>query len=105
MRLVVADLDEIVKEGLAKNEGESPMGSREKSKSGKVGRGLIPIAVISLFRLEAEPKISDVMHRDRVGIGEGVALVRLLLEFSPSFLESLDRLQGEVGFDTGVGGF
>lgn len=105
MRLVAADVDEMIKEGLGVIEGELPTGDREKSKSGKVGRGLIPISLIPLFRLETEPKISDVVHRDRAGIGEGVTLVRLRLEFLLSLLASLERLQGEVGFDIGVGGF
>jgi hypothetical protein len=105
MRLVAADVDEMIKEGLDPNEGESQIGDLEKSKSGNVGRGLIPISVIPLFRLETEPKISDVVHRDRAGIGEGVILVRLLLELLLSLLASLDRLQGDVGFDIGVGGF
>jgi hypothetical protein len=105
MRLVAADVDEMIKEGLDPNEGESQIGDLEKSKSGKVGRGLIPISVIPLFRLGTEPKISDVVHRDRAGIGEGVTLVRLRLEFLLSLLASLERLQGEVGFDIGVGGF
>ena len=105
IRLVAADLDEITKDGLGVNEGEPQIGDLEKSKSGNVGRGLIPILVIPLFRLETEPKISDVAHRDRAGTGEGVTLVRLFLQLSLSFLVSLDRLQGEVGFDTGVGGF
>jgi hypothetical protein len=105
MRLVAADVDEMIKEGLDVNEGESQIGDLEKSKSGKVGRGLIPISVIPLFRLETEPKISDVVDRDRAGTGEGVTSTRLLLELLLSLLASLDRLQGEVGLDTGVGGF
>jgi hypothetical protein len=105
MRLVAADVDEMIKEGLDPNEGESQTGDLEKSKSGKVGRGLIPISVIPLFCLETGPKISDAVDRDRAGTGEGVILVRLLLELLLSLLASLDRLQGEVGFDIGVGGF
>jgi hypothetical protein len=105
MRLVAADVDDMIKEGLDVNEGESQIGDLENSNSGKVGRGLIPISVIPLFRLETEPKISDVAHRDRAGTGEGVTLVRLLLELLLSLLASLDRFAGEVWLDIGVGGF
>jgi len=85
-RLVAADLDEITKEGLGVIEGELPIGGREKSKSGKVGSGLVNLSVIPLLGLEDEPKISEVVHRERAadGSGEGVTFLRLLLELLDS---------------------
>jgi len=86
MRLVAADLDETTKDGLGVNEGELPIGDREKSKSGKVGRGLVYLSVIPLLGLEDWPKTSEVVHRERAadGSGEGVTFLRLLLELLDS---------------------